>query len=465
MNEVQREQLKQLPQVQRLLESDRTAALTRRYSRDSVVDMLRQCLDELRRDITAGHLNGFSFSEDSFFDRVEGALKQDRAMSLRRVINATGIVLHTNLGRAPLADQAIQAIADVARGYSNLELDLKSGKRGSRYRHIEEILCSLTASEAVMVVNNNAAAVMLVLNSMAMDSEVIVSRGELVEIGGSFRIPDVITRSGGRLVEVGSTNRTRIADYENAITDNTRALLKVHPSNYKIMGFTEEASREELVQLGRTHNLVVIEDLGSGTLVDLGEYGLPHETTVQEVLKSGVDIVTFSGDKLLGGPQAGIIAGRRDAIETMKANPLLRGLRIDKLSLAALEATLRLYLDTDTLPHTLPLLAMLTADAETLQHRASVLHAKLAAIPSIHAEIEAATGYVGGGSLPHEERPSRRVTLRADTRSAHELAEALRMNEPPILARTVDDCVALDLRTLSETELDEIAEAVRRIVS
>lgn len=465
MNEIQADQLRLLPKVQLLLETEEACTLIGAFSRQGVLVAIRGCLDAMREAILNGKTESFTFSADTFFGELRATLEGERRRSLRRVINGTGIVIHTNLGRAPLAKEAVEALVETASAYSNLELDLETGNRGSRYSHVDSLLCRLTGAEAAVVVNNNAAAVTLALGTLAKDGEVVVSRGELIEIGGSFRIPEVIVQSGARLVEVGATNRTRIADYEGAITDDARLLMKVHPSNYRIVGFTGSASREELVALGREYGLAVVEDLGSGTLVDLTQYGLPHEDTVQEVLDAGVDLVTFSGDKLLGGPQAGIVLGRKSYVERMKLNPLIRAFRIDKLSLAALEATLRLYLDPERLTETLPLLNQLSQGEKELKRKAARLQRALKKNPGLVVRIEDGLSYSGGGSLPGEGIPTKLVNVQASGMTANRLSEALRGNDPPVVGRVADDCVVLDLRTVTDEEIPEIVEAFKRILS
>ncbi len=456
------ERLKGIPQVQKLLESSDATALIDRYSLERVVEAIRACLETVRAGILSG---SGSFSTEDLFERVAVALEASHRPRLRRVINATGVAIHTNLGRSPLADEAIEAIQATARGYSNLEFDLDSGKRGSRQVHVENLLCSLTGAEAALTVNNNAAAVTLAVNTLALGREVIVSRGELIEIGGSFRIPDVISRSGGRVLEVGSTNRTRAADYEGAISDDTGIFLKVCPSNFWILGFTEGTSRESIVALGEKYEIPVIEDVGSGTLVDLSRYGLPHETTVQEVVDSGVDVVTFSGDKLLGGPQAGILLGKRDPIEKMRKNPLMRALRRGKLGLAALEATLRLYLDEDRLSERLPLLRMMSTDQDAFLIRAQALREGAASIPGVSAAIENSEGFAGGGSLPDQAVPTKVVVFQVEGLSPNGLLDALRANDPPIVARISGDRVHIDLLCVHDSEAPEILEALRSIAS
>jgi L-seryl-tRNA(Ser) seleniumtransferase len=389
--------------------------------------------------------------------RVEARLRP----SLRPVLNATGVVLHTNLGRAPLSAEACAAIMRVARGYCNLELDLETGKRGSRYSHVEQLLTVLTGAEAALVVNNNAAAVLLVLDSLTRGREVVISRGELVEIGDSFRIPEVIARSGAILKEVGTTNKTHPRDYERAINPETAMLLKVHPSNYRIVGFTRQVTREELVGLAARHQVIVVEDLGSGALVDLSRYGVGSEPTVQASLAAGVDIVTFSGDKILGGPQAGLILGRAGLLQTLKENQLLRALRVDKFTLAALEATLQAYVREEA-EQTLPVLQMLTATPTRLQQRAADLQKLLGQRLGAACKIAVRKGSsrAGGGALPLEDLPTTLVELRPARLSATALAERLRRGDPPVLAQIQEDRVLLDLRTLGEDEAGLLVEAI-----
>lgn len=461
MSTARQEQLQNLPKVDRLLDSERAAGLIGAYSRARVVEAVRAQVDALRERILADGGDS-EFVEAAFFDAVELALAHGAARNLRRVVNATGIVLHTNLGRAPLADAAIEAVAEVARGYSNLEYELDAGKRGSRHDHVAEILCKLTGAEAAVVVNNNAAAVMLAVNTLAKDGEVVTSRGELIEIGGSFRIPDVIEQSEAELVEVGTTNKTHTRDYAEAISNATRMLLKVHPSNYKIVGFTSAPSREELVALGAERGIAVVEDLGSGTLVDLQRFGLAHETTVQEAVAAGVDVVTFSGDKLLGGPQAGIAVGGRECIARMKRNPIMRALRPDKMTIAALEATLLLYLDEDRLVEALPIFRMLSQSDEELKSKAEGLRDDLAGIEGIRAEVKEGESFAGGGSLPDEAIGTWLVAVSADGKSVNQLADGLRKYDPPIIGRISDDALNFDVRTLVEGDAEAIVGAVRQ---
>jgi len=461
--------LRALPQVQKLMESEAAKELTARFPRAAVVDALRIGLEALRRTVLTGDAGFDGLCPESLaktlLESARAALEPTRHRHLRRVINATGIIIHTNLGRAPLAEPAVAAVGEVASGYSNLEFDLENGERGSRYDAVTGLLRELTGAEAALVVNNNAAAVLLAVSAMAQGGEALVSRSELVEIGGSFRIPDVIRQGGARLVEVGTTNKTRVSDYEAAITIQTRAIVKVHQSNYRIIGFTSAPAISDLAALARARGLVLMEDLGSGTLLDLTTIGLPHEPTVRESVASGVDLVMFSGDKLLGGPQAGIIVGRKDLIGILKAHPLLRAVRIDKLSLAALEATLMLYRDPDRLGASLPVLAMLAAPMPVLERRAEDLAALLREIDGLEVDETGGESYSGGGSLPGTALPTRTVTLRTPGLSTGELARRLRLHCPAVVGRISGGRLTLDVRTLEDRDLAEIAGAVSTVLA
>jgi len=400
-------------------------------------------------------------------DDVHDAMAETLSPRLRRVINATGIVLHTNLGRAPLAKEAIEAIEQTASGYTNIEYDVASGGRGSRTSIVEQLLCELTGAEAAAVVNNNAAAVLLTLNTLARGKGAVVSRGQLVEIGGSFRIPDIMERSGARMVEVGTTNRTHIADYEHALTDDTGLMLSVHPSNYRVMGFTLEVPIVDLAALGRRRGVAVAHDLGGGVLVDLKAYGLPYEPLVSDSVTAGVDVVTFSGDKILGGPQAGILVGRRDPIEQIRRNPLMRALRCGKLTYAALEATLRLFLNRDDLINKHPTLQMLTVTPATLRRRGKRLLDKVAessgSADRVDVSLEPSTAQTGSGALPLEDIPSVALVLAPKKCSAGELARQLRERPVPIVGYVREDRVWLDLRTVAAEELKVVGEEIGRI--
>ncbi len=397
-------------------------------------------------------------------NQIEQRLASILRPSLRPVVNATGVVIHTNLGRSLLPKEIFQAMLDVAGRYSNLEYNLDMGKRGIRYSHVENILRELTGADAALVVNNNAAAVLITLETLAKDREVVVSRGELVEIGGSFRIPDVMKKSGAILREVGATNRTHLKDYESVIGNQTALLLKVHQSNFKIVGFTKAVSISELAELGRKYTIPVFNDLGSGNFIDFSRYGMGHEPTVQEVVAAGADLVSFSGDKLLGGPQAGIIIGKKVFIDQIKKNPMNRAVRIDKLTLVALEGILRLYRDPENAVRIIPTLKMLTLSIDELIYRAKTLQTRLRSLklPGISIDIVDTISRVGGGALPLQQLASIAVTLAPQDRtfSAAHIEKELRKNEPPVITRIEEDRVFMDLRTIQERDYGIIAKAL-----
>jgi len=458
--------LSQIPNVDHILCKPEMVHLTNRYPRGIILEAVRRGLDHLRQTIITApdpaKLDETIFSFEHLLPQFMAEMESQVNPSLRRVVNATGVVIHTNLGRSLLHEGAIEHIAGVSRHYSNVEFDLAQGTRGSRYVHVEEILCRLTGAEAALVVNNNAAAVMLVLNTLAAGREVIVSRGQLVEIGGAFRIPDVMKRSGAILREVGTTNRTHLSDYEGPIDEQTALILKVHTSNFRILGFTSEVGLRELAELAHSRGLPVMEDLGSGCLIDLTKYGLDREPTAGEAIKEGADIVTFSGDKLLGGPQAGIILGKREYIERIKVNPLNRALRIDKLTLAGLESTLLLYLDEDRAAKEIPTLRMLTYSQDELRRKAQRLFRKIRArIPTgLRIAVRDDLSQVGGGAYPVQSLPTRVITLKPDKGSAHQLEKRLREGKPPIIARLSKDEVLLDVRTIGDDEGDLIVAGI-----
>jgi len=454
--------------VDEILSRPEITDLLRVHPRTVVVEAVRRGLKRLRQELLAKEeLTG---SEDSLFsiEHLYPLFQREIDLQvqprLRRVINATGVVIHTNLGRSPLHPSALQHIIDTAKTYSNLEYDLDLGERGSRYTHVEEILCRLSGAESALVVNNNAGAVLLALNTIAEGKETIVSRGELVEIGGAFRIPDVMKRSGALLKEVGTTNRTYLSDYQRAITPQTALLLKVHTSNFRVMGFTSDVLLHDLVQLGRQHNLAVMEDLGSGCLLDLTQYGLGKEPTVQEAIQTGVDMVTFSGDKLLGGPQAGIILGKKCFLDLLKINPLTRALRIDKLTLAALESTLFLYLDEKRAIQEIPTLSMLTLDLSRLRKRGRRLLMRLAGKirGGIKLTLREDTSQVGGGALPLQELPTIVLAIQPLNLSVNDLEEDLRKGEPPIISRISKDELILDMRTIFDDEIPLLALCIEK---
>jgi L-seryl-tRNA(Ser) seleniumtransferase len=435
------EELRKLPSVDRLLQDETVAALVERWGHDLTVEASRETLDAVRQAIREGHACP---STEALGRQVGERLAAHLRPTLRPAINATGVIIHTNLGRAPLSAEARAAMGAVALGYSNLEYDLDAGRRGSRYVHAEELLCRLTGAEAALVVNNNASAVLLILMAMARDREVILSRGQLVEIGGGFRIPDVMRQSGARLVEVGTTNRTYLRDYEEAITENTAALMRVHRSNFRLIGFIHEPDLGEMVGLAGRQGLLVFDDLGSGTLLDTQPYGLAHEPTVQESVAAGASLVSCSGDKLLGGPQAGIILGSADLIGHLKKFPLTRALRVDKTTLAALQATLRHYLLGEA-PKKVPVWRMISQSPDALRTRAEIWVEELAR-RGVHASVTSGYSTVGGGSLPGETLPTHLVALELDSPDA--AASRLRAGEPPVIARIENDRLVLDPRTV-----------------
>ena len=465
-----------LPKIDELLATAPVVALLDKAPRPVVVDALRAALDGARAAIAVGERTA-PYADAEIVALAAAHLAVAQTKSLRRVINATGIIIHTNLGRSVLAPEAVEAVVEVAGAYSTLEYDVEGGVRGSRHTHVESLLCELTGAEAAMAVNNNAAAVVMCIAAFARGREAIVSRGELIEIGGSFRIPDIMAESGAKMVEVGSTNKTHLKDYKKALSPNTGLMLKVHTSNYRVIGFTAEVSLAEMVELGRAHNVAVMEDLGSGVLVDLSRFGLPRERTVQDALAGGADIVTCSGDKLFGGPQAGIIFGTKEAIATLKAHPLARAMRLDKMTLAALEATLRLYRDPEAAIRTIPTLRMLTMPIE--ECRANALHLRdligqiLGLQPGADGRWVGSAGTVevldeitraGGGALPMEDVPTAVVAVELAGVTAVEAEYRLRMvPATPIVARIKDDRLLFDPRTLLPGEETEVVQAIAAI--
>ena len=450
--------LSQIPAINKILLLDEVKSLIQEYSEVAVKSAIKNYIDEIKQEILNEELHEVP-SLEKIVEVVTQIVKSEDKNSLRRVINATGTILHTNLGRSLLSQKIKENIESVAFNYSNLEFDIDNKKRGSRYVHLIDIIKKLTGAEDVLVVNNNAAAVLLTLNTLVKDKEIVVSRGELVEIGGAFRIPEIIKLSGGTPVEVGTTNKTHLKDYENAITDNTGALLKVHTSNYKIVGFTKEVSNEEISYLARENELVSINDLGSGQFVDFSRFGLPYEPTVKEVLDSGIDIVTFSGDKLLGGPQAGIIVGKKEYIEQMKKNQLTRALRVDKMTLAALEATLKLYLDEKEALEHIPTLHMISLSKERLFAKADVFNTRLSDL-DFKITIAEDKAEVGGGSYPASYLDSVVVKLEHPRLSATDIERRLLEVEIPIITRIKDNELIFDMRTLRTREFDLVKQAL-----
>lgn len=468
INEKQQTLLRMLPGVDHILELTKSEDFFANIPQTVVVDSIRAAVEAQRHRILKNDsdTSEATLTAAQILEEVKHLTSVAMTPNLKRVINATGIVVHTNLGRSLLAQEAEENISLIATRYSNLEYNLAVGKRGSRYSSVEDILCEISGAEACMVVNNNAAAVLLCLETIAKNKEVIVSRGELVEIGGSFRIPDVMAKSGGILKEVGTTNRTHLRDYESAIEASTGLLLKVHRSNYSLIGFTAEVSLQELVDLGAKSNIAVMEDLGSGTFIDFSKYGLMKEPTVQESVATGADVITFSGDKLLGGPQAGIIVGKKNIIDDIKRNPLTRALRIDKLTLAGLESTLRLYRDEEKALQCIPTLQMLTATIEEITQKANQLVEKLNDINNsrLHLQLLKLSSKAGGGSLPLLELPSQCVSIKIDGISANSLEKYLRKSDPPIIARIEEDYVIMDLRTIQQDEIVIIVSAFENIL-
>lgn len=509
---VKQEYLRKLPKVDVLLGYEKVQKFCEEYGREVVVDAIREELDELRlqilrtfenvqdnertaenesgdesdkgldkrsdkgtKQVSDIELNRIQHTLDHFTEHLEKRLQNMEVYSLRKVLNATGIILHTNLGRAPLGKVHLDAMTQAMCGYSNLEFDLEKGQRGKRWTHYADLIAKVTGAEGAIAVNNNAASLTLIFGALTKGKEVIVSRGEAIEIGGKFRIPEVIEQSGAILREVGTTNRTRISDYEKAITEETGALLKVHTSNYKVVGFTEEASLEELAALGKKYNLPVIMDLGSGVLVNLETYGLAHEPTVQEMLKKGADLVCFSGDKLLGGPQAGIITGKKSLIEELEHYPLMRAIRLDKCLIAALEVTFREYLDEERAIKNIPVMRMIARTAEELEKQAEEVLEKLkvynggtsmieAGNINFYLQTEPSISMVGGGSLPGETMESWAVTMEPEGISCDVLSKKMRELEVPVIAYTKNDKLWLDMRTILPEEVELLVKSLEMVM-
>lgn len=454
--------LRALPKVDDALKHPRIEGLLAAHPRQVVVEALRAQIDATREAILAHSVT--DLDSDQLMADVVARVELAAARSLVGVVNATGIIVHTNLGRSILSEAAAAAVQEIAAGYSTLEYDVASGARGSRHAHVEELLCKLTGAEAAMAVNNNAAAVMLGIAALARGGEAVVSRGQLVEIGGSFRIPDIMAESGATMVEVGATNKTHLRDYEKALTPATRLFLKVHSSNFRVLGFTEEVELSQLVALGASHGVPVFEDQGSGVLIDLRPFGLPYEPTVGESIAAGAALVSFSGDKLLGGPQAGILVGRAEIIAKLKQHPMARALRLDKMTLAALELTLRAYLDPERALQDIPTLRMLTMSADESRVRAETLAAAIGASTRalFAVSIEPGVARAGGGSLPLAEIDTVVVALAPVGGSVVDLESALRVGDPCIVARINDGRLILDPRTLSDAEIDVVASALEQ---
>ncbi len=454
--------LRKIPKIDLLIENEEIRKLINNKDRELVVDVIREKTDELRDFILSSN------SEDDIVQKIDNlinniVIKVNRVtdLNVKKVINATGTILHTNLGRAVISEKIADRLKKIVTGYSNLEYDIEAGERGERYSHFNDIVCRITGAEAAMAVNNNAAAVMLILSTMAKDKEVIVSRGELVEIGGSFRVPDVMSQSGSKLVEIGTTNKTHLSDYENAINEETAALLKVHTSNYRIVGFTENVSIKDLSVLSEKHNIPLIEDIGSGVLIDLSKYGLSYEPTVQESIKNGADVVCFSGDKLLGGPQAGIIVGKKEYIDKMKKNPLTRAMRIDKFTAVALEAVFHEYINEENAIKNIPVLSMITKDIDEILANSKALYKKIKNIHSFaDVKIEDCLSQIGGGSLPLERIKSKCISIKPKDITTALFEKRLRSFEMPVIIRISDDKAIIDMRTVNKNELDVLAKNI-----
>lgn len=457
--------LRKLPKVDELLMNEKVIEASSGLLREQVVDVIRTVIETVRREILGSDeaLGESYVSYDMVVDKVIQAVRNSHVKSLRRVINGTGVVLHTNLGRAKLSKSAMEAVAEVADKYSTLEYDPIKGGRGSRHVHVEKVIEKITGAEAAMVVNNNAAATTICLAALGRGKEMIISRGELVEIGGSFRIPEIMEESGAHLAEVGTTNKVKLSDYKNKINENTGAIMKVHTSNYKIIGFTEEVPLKELVKLGREENLPVIYDMGSGLMINLRDYGI-EEPTVREAMADGADIILFSGDKLLGGPQGGVIIGKKKYIDMMKSHPLARILRVDKMTLSAMEATFKEYYDDENAKEKIPVLSMLTRSEEKLKTDAEKLLEMIKKeAPALDAKVEATEDVVGGGSAPATVLKGYSVSVQWNEASSQEIERRLRMDALPIIVRINRDKVLFDVRTIAEDEYRIIADRLKRI--
>lgn len=453
-----------IPSVDELLKSPEGAHWLAAFPRKIVLQAIRTVLELQRRKMLAGKTS--DITSDALPANIEAEIKKLSSYSLLPLINATGIVLHTNLGRAVLSEKALENVARAGRGYSNLEYDLETGKRGKRHTHTKRLLRQITGAEDALIVNNNAAAVLLCLNTMAKDREVIVSRSELVEIGGSFRVPDVMAASNAVLREIGTTNKTHPHDYAKALNENTALILKVHQSNFQITGFTSDVKIAELVMLGKKHKIPVIYDLGSGCLVDLKPYGIHTEPTVQEIIKAGVDVVCFSGDKLLGGPQGGIIVGKKKYIEKIQKNPLARALRVDKMTIAAFEATLMAYMDIESAKDTIPVLKMLFQSPDEIKQRAGKIAAALRkAVPGADIRVVQDRSKAGGGSLPEAEFQTFAVQIRPEGISVNEIESRLRQGAPPVISRISKDALLFDARTVMEQEIKDLVRVLAASLS
>ncbi len=454
-----KEILRKLPKVDKFLEKPEVTKLVDKYGKTSVKRFLNKILDEYRKDIINGKIN--EINEDEIYKKLVRLLEEYFSQKLKRVINATGITLHTNLGRAPIPFKVFDEIRDIVCRYSNLELSLETGKRSIRYQNVVNYFKDLTEAEDCIIVNNNASAVLLTLSALAKDKEVIISRGELIEIGGSFRIPEVMSQSGAILREVGTTNKTHLKDYESAINENTALFLKVHTSNYRIVGFTESVDLKELVELGKKYNIPVVEDLGSGCFIDLTKFGLPDEPLVQDEIKKGVDIVTFSGDKLLGGPQAGIILGKKELIEKLKKHPLNRAVRIDKFTMSILEGVIKYYFNKEKVFQNVTALKFISQDLKTLKNKAKKIVNSLKEVKEFNFKIEKDYSYTGGGAFPMNKIETIVIIVENNKYSSQEIDEKLRFSEPPLKGRIKDEKFLLDVRTIFDDEISDIKKSFK----
>jgi len=453
-----------LPSVDEILRSNQGVQWLNVYPRRYVIQAIREVIDSRRKEILKGFIS--DISGESMMAEIENTMEKLSSYSLRPLINATGIVIHTNLGRSILSEKSLENIKKVSGSFSNLEYDLKAGKRGKRYTHVIRVLKEVTGAEDALIVNNNAAAVFLCLNTLSKGKEAIVSRGELVEIGGSFRMPEVMSASSAILREVGTTNKTHLHDYERAINDNTALIVKVHKSNFRVSGFVDEVSVEDLVSLGRRYQIPVMFDLGSGCLIDLKPFGIHDEPIVRDIVNTGIDITTFSGDKLLGGPQGGIIVGRKEYIEKIQKNPLTRAMRIDKLTLAGFEATLMEYIEEEKAIENIPTLRMLLQKPEVIRERAKRIAKRLKReIKDVQITVMADTSRAGGGSLPELDFPTYVVTIRSDNVSVNEFEERLRNGNPPIISRIKEGSMIIDARTIRTQDLDDLIKGIKSALS
>ncbi|GAA0177523.1 L-seryl-tRNA(Sec) selenium transferase [Clostridium sediminicola] len=459
---MRKELLRELPKIDYLLNEDIVKKYLQSINRDLIIEALREAIDFYRGEILNDRIDSLENIDIlNYFDKLINEKTQNH---FRKVINASGVIVHTNLGRSLLSEAASENVMQVMKHYNNLEYSIEEGSRGSRYDHLESLITKITGAEAALVVNNNAAAVMLTLSTLCNGKEAIVSRGQLVEIGGSFRVPDVMELSGAKLVEVGTTNKTHMYDYENNINTNTGVLMKIHTSNYKIMGFTKEITSEELLYLSNKYDLPTIEDLGSGALVDFSKYGFTYEPTVQESVKSGIDVITFSGDKMLGGPQAGFIIGKKKYIDKMKKNQLTRALRVGKMTIAAIEATLKLYLSEKEAIENIPTLNMMLTNKEIHKKRAQSLVRKLKKTTSSFTfKIEEDSSKVGGGSLPTETIPSYIIKSKNEKLSSSKIEALMRKNSTPIIGRVKEDAFVMDIRTVKDNDFNDIIKAFELI--